>query len=215
MPRPIEVFTLRLHRPEKGGGGVYAKPPFSGPEAVLAYLSRYTHRVAISNHRLISFDKAGVTCRYKNYRQSGAERHRTMTLHADEFIRRFLLHVLPQGFHRIRHYGLLAPAGRKANITRARELLAVPMAVAPQAPERPSDPPDPRPSCPCCGGRMVVIDVVEPTFRARAPPRFCLPAGMIASCPGTAKLSHSSKPHYFDDRAVAPADLRKDDLSRR
>jgi hypothetical protein len=77
---------------------VYAKPPFSGPEAVLAYLSRYTHRVAISNHRLVSFDEAGVTFRYKDYRRSGADRHRTMTLHTDEFIRRFLVHVLPKAF---------------------------------------------------------------------------------------------------------------------
>jgi len=174
------AFNRHLAPARKKRWVVYAKPPFSGPETVLAYLSRYTHRVAISNHRLISFDKAGVTFRYKDYRQSGAEHHRTMTLHADEFIRRFLLHVLPTGFHRIRHYGLLAPAGRKANITRARELLAVPMAVAPQASEGPSDPPDPRPPCPCCGGRTVIIDVVEPTFRARAPPRLCLPAGRIA-----------------------------------
>lgn len=102
---------------------VYAKPPFSGPQAVLAYLSRYTHRVAISNRRLVSFDEAGVTFRYKDYRRDGTDRHRAMTLHADEFIRRFLVHVLPDGFHRIRHYGLLASAGRKANLARARELL--------------------------------------------------------------------------------------------
>ena len=155
---------------------VYAKPPFSGPEAVLAYLSRYTHRVAISNHRLISFGEDVVTFRYKDYRRSEADRHRTMTLHADEFIRRFLLHVLPTGFHRIRHYGLLASGGRKANVARARELLAVPVTKATAAPDEPSDP---RPPCPCCGGRMVVIDIFEPTFRARAPPRLCLPAGMV------------------------------------
>ena len=87
---------------------VYSKPPFGGPEAVLAYLSRYTHRVAISNRRLIGMDEAGVTFRYKDYRRDGDARHRTMTLSADEFIRRFLVHVLPKGFHRIRHYGLLA-----------------------------------------------------------------------------------------------------------
>ena len=95
---------------------VYAKPPFAGPEAVLAYLSRYTHRVAISNRRLIAFDESGVTFRYKDYRRDGAERQQAMTLAADEFIRRFLLHVLPRGFHRIRHYGLLAGSARKANI---------------------------------------------------------------------------------------------------
>ncbi len=95
---------------------VYAKPPFGGPEAVLAYLSRYTHRVAISNRRLISLDEAGVTFRYKDYRRDANARHRTMTLSADEFTRRFLIHVLPKGFHRIRHYGLLATGNRKANI---------------------------------------------------------------------------------------------------
>ena len=89
---------------------VYAKPPFAGPEAVLAYLSRYTHRVAISNRRLLAFDETGVTFRYKDYRRDGAARYGTMTLATDEFIRRFLLHVLPKGFHRIRHYGLLASA---------------------------------------------------------------------------------------------------------
>ena len=157
---------------------VYAKPPFSGPEAVLAYLSRYTHRVAISNRRLISFGEDGVTFRFKDYRRSQADRHRTMTLHADEFIRRFLLHVLPTGFHRIRHYGLLASGGRKANVARARELLAIPVIKATAALD---EPPDPRPPCPCCGGRMVVIEIFEPTFRARAPPRWRLPAGMAAS----------------------------------
>ena len=93
---------------------------------MLAYLARYTHRVAISNSRLIALDEAGVTFRYKDYRRNGCERYRTMTLEPGEFIRRFLLHVLPKGFHRIRHYGLLASAGRKANIAHARELLAVP-----------------------------------------------------------------------------------------
>ena len=104
---------------------VYAKAPFAGPEAVLAYLSLYTHRVAISNRRLIAFDEAGVTFRYKDYRRSGSQRQQVMTLDAHEFMRRFLLHVLPHGFHRIRHYGLFASATRKANIARARELLAV------------------------------------------------------------------------------------------
>jgi hypothetical protein len=105
---------------------VYAKPPFAGPEAVLAYLSRYTHRVAISNSRLIALDEAGVTFRCKDYRCNGRERYRTMTLDPGEFMRRFLLHVLPKGFHRIRHYGLLASAGRAANIAHVRELLAAP-----------------------------------------------------------------------------------------
>ncbi len=109
---------------------VYAKPPFAGPEPVLAYLARYTHRVAISNSRLVSLDERGVTFRYKNYRRDGQARYRAMTLSADEFIRRFLLHVLPKGFHRIRHYGLLASARCKANIARARELIAVPVLSA-------------------------------------------------------------------------------------
>ena len=109
---------------------VYAKPPFAGPEAVLAYLSRYTHRVAISNSRLIALDDTGVTFRYKDYRRSGDKRYRAMTLDPDEFIRRFLLHVLPTGFHRIRHYGLLASAGCAANIARARVLLAAPQPEA-------------------------------------------------------------------------------------
>ncbi len=172
------AFARHLAPIRKKKWVIYAKPPFSGPEAVLAYLSRYTHRVAISNHRLISFDEAGVTFRYKDYRRSGADRQRTMTLHADEFIRRFLVHVLPQGFHRIRHYGLLASAGRKANVARARELLAVPATAGPAAPDAPSDP---RPPCPCCGGRMVVIEILEPATWARAPPRLRLPAGMVAS----------------------------------
>ena len=157
---------------------VYAKPPFAGPEAVLAYLSRYTHRVAISNHRLISFDETGVTFRYKDYRRDGAERQRTMTLVADEFIRRFLLHVLPQGFHRIRHYGLLASAGRKVNVARARKLLAAP---APSETEELAPEPDPRPPCPCCGGRMVVIEILRRSAQPRAPPFPFQPSGMTLS----------------------------------
>ena len=146
---------------------VYAKAPFAGPEAVLAYLSRYTHRVAISNRRLVSLDEAGVTFQYKDYRREGVEQHQTMTLAVDEFIRRFLLHVLPKGFHRIRHYGLLASAGRKANVARAREMLAVPPAT--EAHE-PTELPDPQPSCPCCGGRMSLIETFERWMQPRAPP---------------------------------------------
>ena len=157
---------------------VYAKPPFAGPKAVLAYLQRYTHRVAISNRRLISSDETGVTFRYKDYRRDGAERQRTMTLAADEFIRRFLLHVLPQGFHRIRHYGLLASAGRKANVARARKLLAVP---APSETEELAPEPEPRPPCPCCGGRMVVIEILRRSAQPRAPPFPFQPSGMTLS----------------------------------
>jgi hypothetical protein len=148
---------------------VYAKAPFAGPEAVLAYLSRYTHRVAISNRRLIAYDQTGVTFRYKDYRRDGPERQRVMTLAPHEFIRRFLLHVLPHGFHRIRHYGLLASSARKLDIARARELLA----VAPPAatPVEASEPIDWRPPCPCCGGRMRIIEMFERWMQPRAPPR--------------------------------------------
>ena len=157
---------------------VYAKPPFAGPEAVLAYLSRYTHRVAISNRRLISFDETGVTFRYKDYRRDGPERQRTMTLAADEFIRRFLLHVLPKGFHRIRHYGLLASAGRKTNIERARELLAAPVS---NETEEPTPESVQRPPCPCCGGRMVVIEIFQGVAQARAPPALLRQSGRTSS----------------------------------
>src|SRR4029077_19441582 len=156
---------------------VYAKPPFAGPEAVLAYLSRYTHRVAISNRRLISLDETGVTFRYKDYRRDGVDRQRTMTLCPDEFIRRFLLHVLPKGFPRIRHYGLLACASRKANVALARQLLAVPV---PAEAEEPA-PPDRRPPCPCCGGRMVVVEIFQRAGQARAPPASSPLSGMKVS----------------------------------
>jgi hypothetical protein len=146
---------------------VYAKPPFAGPQAVLAYLSRYTHRVAISNCRLIRFDETGVTFRYKDYRRDGANRQQVMMLATDEFIRRFLLHVLPRSFHRIRHYGLLAGFARKASLARARQLLQ----VTPPATNDPSEEPDDfRPPCPCCGGRMIVIEVFERRRQPRGPP---------------------------------------------
>jgi hypothetical protein len=157
---------------------VYAKPPFAGPDAVLAYLSRYTHRVAISNRRLISLGETGVTFRYKDYRRDGAKRHRTMTLQVDEFIRRFLLHVLPKGFHRIRHYGLLASAGRRTNVARARELLAVP---SPEETTEPAEAPDPQPCCPCCGGRMTIIETFDRGRQPRAPPDTVAPTGPVTS----------------------------------
>src|SRR5450432_2898672 len=140
---------------------VYCKEPFAGPEQVLRYLSRYTHRVAISNRRLVVADVGSVSCRGKDYRIEGPGRWKTMTLAPHEFIRRFLMHALPKGFHRIRHYGLLASANRAANIARARELLAVPVSSEPpDSPETPAaDQPRmlPRP-CPCCGGRMFIIE---------------------------------------------------------
>lgn len=151
---------------------VYAKPPFAGPEAVLAYLARYTHRVAISNRRLVARDADGVTFRYKDYRRNGQERYRTMTLAPGEFIRRFLLHVLPKGFHRIRHYGLLASADRKANIARARALLAAPEpeTVRDETTSAAAAPTDHRPPCPCCGGRMIVVETFERGGGPRDPP---------------------------------------------
>jgi hypothetical protein len=157
---------------------VYAKAPFAGPEAVLAYLSRYTHRVAISNSRLIRFDEAGVTFRYKDYRRNGADRQQVMTLATDEFIRRFLLHVLPKGFHRIRHYGLLAGATRRANLDRVRQLLAV--VLQPENGES-EEPADVRPPCPCCGGRMIVIETFERWCQPRAPPAARTPNRETAS----------------------------------
>jgi hypothetical protein len=157
---------------------VYAKPPFTGPEAVLAYLSRYTHRVAISNHRLLAFDETGVTFRYKDYRCDGPERQRVMTLAAHEFIRRFLLHVLPRGFHRIRHYGLLASSARKANIARARELLAV---APPPEPVEAPELSDWLPPCPCCGGRMIIVETFGRWRQPRAPPHATAPTGRRTS----------------------------------
>ena len=151
---------------------VYAKRPFAGPAAVLAYLSRYTHRVAISNRRLITLDERGVTFRWKDYRAKGKTRHKTMTLSADEFMRRFLLHVLPSGFHRIRHYGLLANAQRSDHLTRARELLnVVPDVDASQHADAPTEPGQPIFTCPDCGAAMVIIDVIVRGQPIRAPPK--------------------------------------------
>ena len=149
---------------------VYAKRPFAGPKAVLAYLARYTHRVAISNRRLISADERGVTFKYKDYRIDGPGRYKTMTVHPHEFIRRFLIHVLPKGLHRIRHYGLLANGSRKENLAKARALLNVPVpAMANDADITPTtDQADtyPRP-CPCCGARMLIIETFEGVCRPR------------------------------------------------
>jgi hypothetical protein len=157
---------------------VYAKRPFAGPKQVLRYLSRYTHRVAISNRRLISADENGVTFKYKDYRLDGSARYTTMTLATDEFIRRFLIHVLPKGFHRIRHYGLLAKGNRAANLAHARQLLAVPLCsnepethqVAASDEQRVLPHP-----CPCCGGRMIIIETFargcEPKHRPTPAPQ--------------------------------------------
>ncbi len=157
---------------------VYAKQPFAGPKAVLAYLSRYTHRVAISNTRLIAHDKRGVTFRYKDYRADGLARRKAMTLAADEFIRRFLLHILPKGFHRIRHYGLFANTGRAANIARLRELpgSAPPtQASANPSQDGPAEEAAVLPPCPCCGGRMILIEV----FARGSLPRYRPPCAAV------------------------------------
>jgi hypothetical protein len=158
-----KAFAAYLGPSRKIKWHVYCKPPFGGPEAVLAYLSRYTHRVAISNHRLIASDNRGVTFRYKDYRANGSARYKIMTLAAHEFIRRFLMHVLPKGLHRIRHYGLFANGNRVGNLARARELLAAPPRTIEEpennAPSQPDQSPTLPKPCPCCGGRMLIIEV--------------------------------------------------------
>jgi len=161
---------------------LYCKHPFGGPEEVLRYLARYTHRVAISNRRLIACDEKGVTFKWKDYRIEGPERYKIMTLATHEFIRRFLMHVLPAGFHRIRYYGLLASGQRAENIARARQLLAPPIipvdaikAISPNAADSP-DAAEPQTTnlCPCCGGRMIIIERFErgatPHNRPSPPP---------------------------------------------
>ena len=160
---------------------VYAKRPFAGPQAVLAYLSRYTHRVAISNSRLLAMDERGVTFRWKDYRvkdgatvgASGKTRHKTMTLGADEFMRRFLLHVLPGGFHRIRHYGLLANGTRKASLALARTLLGQPSTppMATEGADHGHDGDKPCFVCAHCGAAMIIVLTFVRGQLIRAPPQ--------------------------------------------
>ena len=158
-----QAFAAVLAPLKKTKWFVYAKRPFAGPAAVLAYLSRYTHRVAISNRRLIALDDTGVTFRWKDYRADGRARYKTMTLATAEFIRRFLLHVLPSGFHRIRHYGLFANGSRAATLARARALLdaATPRRaeaegkVSEETGEDADAAATPAHRCPCRGGRMI------------------------------------------------------------
>ncbi len=159
---------------------VYAKAPFGGPQAVLAYLSRYTHRVAISNSRLIAADANTVTFRWKDYRVKGRHRQKVMALATGEFIRRFLLHVLPRGFHRIRHYGLFANGARVRNLKTIRRLLNAALNRNQHAPADDTEKNEDNPSmgrslrqpCPCCGGRMIVIETFArgQAPRSRAPP---------------------------------------------
>jgi hypothetical protein len=170
------VFAAWLQPLRRVEWVVYAKRPFAGPAAVLAYLARYTHRVAIANRRLITCDAHGVTFRWKDYRVNGRARYKTLTLATDEFIRRFLIHVLPSGLHRIRHYGLFANPVRAENLRRARELLAAEM------PERNPDDAATRTAadtpttpyvCPSCGAAMLVIETFERGQQPRAPPAAC------------------------------------------
>lgn len=164
------AFAAFLHPLRRSEWVVYSKKPFGGPGAVLAYLSRYTHRVAISNRRLIAADVNAVTFKYKDYRVDGEKRFKTMTLATAEFIRRFLIHVLPKGFHRIRHYGLLANGNRADNVAKARELLGVPEPAAELGPES-TEAGEPRVhprACPCCGSPMLIIEV----FARGSSPRY-------------------------------------------
>jgi Putative transposase/Transposase zinc-binding domain len=150
---------------------VYCKRPFGGPKQVLRYLARYTHRVAIANRRLVAINENGVTFKWKDYRRQGSERYQLMTLATCEFIRRFLIHVLPAGFHRIRYYGLLASPSRAANIARARQLLAIPLLpidALKAASHDPSQPQINQHPCPCCGGPMIIIE----RFERGAAPRY-------------------------------------------
>lgn len=170
-----DTFSAWLAPFRKSEWVVYAKPPFGGPEAVLAYLSRYTHRVAISNHRLVSANAQTVAFRWKDYRIKSGNRQKVMRLATPEFIRRFLIHVLPDGFHRIRHYGLLASSARQANITKIRALLCVrrPEQTTVSGPEAEIIPLTMREPCPCCGGPMRVIEIFRRGQKPmlRAPPR--------------------------------------------
>jgi len=174
------AFTAFLAPLRKTKWYVYGKHPFGGPKAVLAYLSRYTHRVAISNSRLVNCDRNGVTFKYKDYRADGHARHKRMTLATGEFIRRFLIHVLPKGFHRIRHYGLFTSSKRVDNIMRARQLLNVPILQTEDRGATCTDANEPQMlshPCPCCSGRMIVIE----TFERGSTPRYQPTAATVPS----------------------------------
>jgi hypothetical protein len=172
-----DAFAAHLAPLRKSEWVVFAKRPFAGPEQVLAYLARYTHRVAIANSRLISLSDDKVCFRWKDYRQDG--QRKVMTLTAGEFIRRFLMHTLPDGFHRIRHYGLFANGHRADMLNRCRALLDTPSSSTAPNNSDDSDPPDTTKDlhlCPCCGGRMKIIETFERTYasrgEARDPKRF-------------------------------------------
>ena len=177
-----DAFAAFLAPLKKTNWFVYSKRPFSGPETVLAYLSRHTHRVAISNRPLIAADKKSGTFKYKDYRVEGPGRFKTMTLETAEFIRRFLTHVLPKGFHRIRHYGLLASGARAENLATLRALLAMAAPVSNASDAGKADAPALGMSVrirPCCGGRMLIVETFEGRCpRRRTPPQ---PAGIDTS----------------------------------
>jgi putative transposase/transposase-like zinc-binding protein len=167
-PQSFAAFLAPLHNTE---WVVYSKRPFGGPKEVLRYLARYTHRVAISNRRLIACDEKGVSFKWKDYRIEGPDRYKVMTLATHEFIRRFLIHVLPAGFHRIRYYGLLASGKRAENVARARELLMppiIPVDAIKAATASTQEPQTSKHPCPCCGGRMIIIE----TFARGCHPKY-------------------------------------------
>jgi hypothetical protein len=145
---------------------VYAKRPFAGPEAVLSYLSLYTHRIAISNQRLTAYDGDIVTFKYKDYRRKGRERYTTIQLQVDEFLRRFLMHVLPLGFHRIRHFGLFANHQRRKRLQHIRQQLDMqPTNTTVNSPPKP-----PTFVCRTCGVALIILQVLDRPQRARGPP---------------------------------------------
>jgi predicted RNA-binding Zn-ribbon protein involved in translation (DUF1610 family) len=175
-----QTFAAWLAPLRQGEWVVYAKRPFAGPQAVLAYLSRYTHRVAIANRRLVAHDERGITFKWKDYRAKGRTRHKTMSLDPAEFMRRFLLHVLPRGFHRIRHYGLLANAARRENLARARALLQEePAGDRSEGQAQDDNAADPAADettahspfvCPDCGAPMIILETFLRGRQPRAPP---------------------------------------------
>lgn len=162
------AFEKSLRPTRKIDWVVYAKRPFYGPKAVLNYLSRYTHRVAIANSRLLSTDGNNITFKWKDYRLKGRERYSTLTLRCDEFIRRFLIHILPSRFHRIRHYGFLSNTVRAEQLQKVRDALN----IKPPEPDAADDnePVEVHLICKRCAGKMQLIEVFEGTLRARAPP---------------------------------------------
>ena len=168
-----DAFVTHLAPLRKTNWVVYAKQPFGGPEAVLAYLSRYTHRIAISNHRLVSADADAVAFKWKDYRIKSSDRMKVMRLHTSEFIRRFLIHVLPSGFHRIRHTGFLANGIRRNRIEMIRRLLDVePDAALKADDDQCADTNEKEQACPKCGGVMIVVETFKrgQLPRSRAPP---------------------------------------------